>query len=40
MWQYSSKGIVSGIEGYVDLNISYKEYTQIIRDGKYNRLTL
>lgn len=40
MWQYSSKGIVSGIEGYVDLNISYKEYTQLIRDGKYNNLTL
>ena len=40
MWQYSSKGIVSGIEGYVDLNISYKEYTQLIRDGKYNNLTI
>ena len=40
MWQYSSKGIVSGIDGYVDLNISYKDYTKIIRDGKYNNLSL
>lgn len=39
MWQYSSKGIVSGITGYVDLNLSYKNYTQIIREGKYNNLS-
>ncbi len=38
MWQYSCKGIVSGINGYVDLNISYRNYTKIIRDGKYNNL--
>lgn len=38
MWQYSSKGIVSGIEGYVDLNIAYKNYEKIIRDEKYNHL--
>ena len=23
MWQYSEKGIIDGIEGYVDLNIRY-----------------
>lgn len=39
MWQYSSRGIVSGIDGYVDLNISYKDYTRIIRDGGYNKLS-
>lgn len=35
IWQYSSKGIVSGIDGYVDLNISYKNYAKIIKDGGY-----
>lgn len=38
MWQYSCKGIVSGINGYVDLNISYKNYTTIIKEGGYNKL--
>lgn len=38
IWQYSSKGVVSGIDGYVDLNISYKDYSSIIRKGKYNNL--
>ncbi len=38
IWQYSSKGVVSGIDGYVDLNISYKDYSTIIRKGNYNRL--
>ena len=26
MWQYSSKGSVSGIKGNVDMNISYTGY--------------
>ena len=26
MWQYTSKGAVAGIEGYVDLNVSYLGY--------------
>lgn len=38
IWQYSSKGVVSGIEGYVDLNISYRDYTSIIKKGNYNKL--
>lgn len=38
IWQYSSKGVVSGIDGYVDLNISYKDYSSIIRKGNYNKL--
>lgn len=39
MWQYSSKGIVSGIDGYVDLNLSYRDYSKIIKEGKYNNLS-
>ena len=38
MWQYSAKGIVAGIDTYVDLNLSYKDYAKIIRDGGYNKL--
>ena len=26
MWQYTSKGSVSGISGNVDLNVSYKDF--------------
>lgn len=39
MWQYSCKGIVSGIDGYVDLNLSYKNYAKIIKKGGYNNLS-
>lgn len=39
IWQYSCKGIVSGIDGYVDLNLSYKDYAKIIKKGGYNHLT-
>ncbi len=39
IWQYSCKGIVGGIKGYVDLNISYKNYAKIIKEGNYNKLT-
>lgn len=38
IWQYSCKGIVSGIDGYVDLNLSYKNYAKIIKNGGYNHL--
>ncbi|MGN1340141.1 MAG: glycoside hydrolase family 25 protein [Oscillospiraceae bacterium] len=38
IWQYSSKGIVSGIDGYVDLNLSYKNYAKIIKNGGWNNL--
>ena len=38
MWQYSSKGIVSGIDGYVDLNISYKDYADVIEKNGLNNL--
>ncbi len=38
IWQYSSKGIVSGIDGYVDLNIAYKDYAKIIRQNGLNNL--
>lgn len=38
IWQYSCKGIISGIEGDVDLDICYKDYAKIIKDGGYNHL--
>ncbi len=39
IWQYSDMGIIGGIKGYVDLDISYKDYAKIIREGNYNKLT-
>ncbi len=38
MWQYSCKGKVSGIDVDVDLNVSFKDYAKIIREGGYNNL--
>ncbi len=38
IWQYSCKGKVSGIEGDVDLDICYKDYAKIIREGGYNKV--
>jgi lysozyme len=34
MWQYTSKGEVSGINGYVDLNIAYKDLPALIARSK------
>lgn len=39
IWQYSCKGVVTGIDTYVDLNLAYKNYAKIIRDGGYNHLS-
>ena len=36
MWQYTSSGSVNGISGLVDMNYSYKDYTNIINDGRLN----
>lgn len=36
MWQYSSTGSVSGINGSVDMNHCYVDYTAIIIDAKKN----
>lgn len=36
IWQYSSKGSIPGINGNVDLNVSYKDYPSIIRSNKLN----
>lgn len=33
IWQYTSSGSVSGISGRVDMNISYKNYPEIINGG-------
>ena len=38
MWQYSCEGKVSGIDVDVDLNVSFKDYAKIIREGGYNNL--
>ncbi len=38
MWQYSSKGTVSGIDGDVDLNYAYKDYASRIRKAGLNNL--
>ncbi len=39
VWQYSCTGLVSGIEGDVDLDICYKDYPTIIREGGWNNLS-
>lgn len=36
MWQYSSDGTTPGINGRVDLNISYKDYPTVIKENGYN----
>lgn len=36
MWQYTSKGIIDGITGYVDLNEAYKDYPSIMNARKLN----
>ena len=38
IWQYSCEGLVSGIDGFVDLNVCFKDYEKIIREGGYNNL--
>lgn len=36
MWQYTDRGKVGGIKGYVDLNKCYKDYPKIIKKAKLN----
>ena len=36
MWQYTSSGTVDGIEGRVDLDVAYKDYPRIVKEGGYN----
>lgn len=36
MWQYSSTGSVNGISGNVDMNIAYKDYANVIKNGGLN----
>lgn len=36
IWQYSETGKVDGISGNVDLNISYKDYPDIIKKARLN----
>lgn len=37
IWQYSCEGKVSGISEDVDLDIGYKDYSKIIKEGGYNK---
>lgn len=37
IWQYSSTGKIDGINGNVDLNISYKNYPEIMKNKGLNR---
>lgn len=39
IWQYSCKGKVSGIEGDVDLDLCYRDYAKIIREGGFNKMS-
>ena len=39
IWQYSCKGRISGIAGDVDLDLCYKDYAKLIREGGYNNLS-
>lgn len=34
IWQYTSTGLVAGIEGNVDMNISYKDYASILNKNE------
>lgn len=36
MWQYSSDGVVSGINGRVDMDICYQDFPEIIIKGGFN----
>ena len=36
LWQYTDKGKVAGINGFVDLNKCYKDYPKIIKKAKLN----
>ena len=36
MWQYTDKGKVAGINGFVDLNKCYKDYPKIIKKARLN----
>ena len=39
LWQYSSKGSVSGINGNVDMDCGYIDYPSIIKNGGFNGFT-
>ena len=38
MWQYTDKGAVNGIYGYVDMDRAYKDYAAIIKENGLNNL--
>ncbi len=36
LWQYTSSGSVDGIKGNVDLDVAYKDYPTLVKNGGYN----
>lgn len=38
IWQYTSAGKVDGIKGNVDMNITYNDYSEIIKNAGLNKL--
>lgn len=38
IWQYSERGAVDGIKGYVDINAAYKDYPAVIKAAGLNGL--
>ncbi len=36
MWQYTDSGVVPGVDGDCDMNVSYVDYSKIIPTGGYN----
>jgi GH25 family lysozyme M1 (1,4-beta-N-acetylmuramidase)/LysM repeat protein len=36
IWQYSSKGSISGISGNVDMDLAYQDFPTIIKNGGFN----
>lgn len=39
IWQYSGNGQIEGVSGPIDLDVSYKNYPQLIREAGKNHLT-
>ncbi len=38
IWQYSGSGNIPGVTGVMDLDVSYRDYPTLIREGGYNHL--
>ena len=38
IWQYSGSGTIPGVTGLIDLDVAYRDYPKLIREGGYNHL--